>query len=255
MAPPRLRVRDAQMEAFRAAGIARTETRLLAHTRRFFDERHRELGDDGMQRVVRHAMTRARRHGLRDVASSCIYLDVMLLLGSGFDDDPQLGWAQAILRDEALDGWRRARHLMDHALSFLDRSEGADNEHLEAALDRIIVTPLERLLPPCGEAIERYVEARLSALHPARFEAVGPFGIAAVIRDGRWRASAYGLTTPQGAALFTGLLFMLGAAADADPQIPWVAEALAVARSVHDDDRVRLVHRVVVRHAAAARRG
>jgi hypothetical protein len=106
-----LTIRNAQMEPFREAAVARFVARLLPRLRAMFPEVLAPVGDERLTEIARAAVDQARAHGVvyeRDVAR---YVAYSIHLGASFDTDPDLPWAGAVLRDEALDGKEKMERL------------------------------------------------------------------------------------------------------------------------------------------------
>lgn len=83
-------MRASQMQAFEKIAVQRFEEGLLEHVRTFFPEHAAALGETALRRVLRYGLQRAESRGLRSERGVYLYLALMFLLGSGFEDDPQL---------------------------------------------------------------------------------------------------------------------------------------------------------------------
>ena len=66
--------------------------------------------------LVEYAIARARRHGVVSCADVARYIAFMVTLGRDFDMDPNLPWAQAILRDPTVSGGQKMENLLERAL-------------------------------------------------------------------------------------------------------------------------------------------
>lgn len=70
--------------------------------RRFYPEKYDYQGDALMRRVIWSARRRARPYGLTGPRGIFVFVELMFMLGSGFDHDPLHPWAAAVLNDRAI---------------------------------------------------------------------------------------------------------------------------------------------------------
>ena len=88
-------IRKSQMAAFEKIAVRRFEDGLLDHLRTFFPEHAATLGEKQLGRVMRYGLQRAESRNLQTERGVYLYLALMFMLGSLFDEDPQLPWAAA----------------------------------------------------------------------------------------------------------------------------------------------------------------
>jgi hypothetical protein len=73
-----------------------------SHVREYFPEECSKLTAAEVRKTIRDGMAKARRHGFSDDADVCRFIDISVVLGAGFDVDPELSWAAALLNDPQL---------------------------------------------------------------------------------------------------------------------------------------------------------
>src|SRR5262245_19431631 len=95
-------IRKDQIGALEEASIRGFENRMLERLRTHFPKHETYLGEPQLRVMVQAAAERAKSHGLTTERSIALYLDLMCVLGGGFDKDPQIPWASAILDDSSL---------------------------------------------------------------------------------------------------------------------------------------------------------
>jgi len=96
-----LRITHEQVAALSAYSVEQFEKSMLRHLRVEFGEEVAALDDAYLRELIVLGIDRAADHGVvseRDVAR---YIDLMLVYGAYFDEDPELPWARAILEDDA----------------------------------------------------------------------------------------------------------------------------------------------------------
>lgn len=236
-------IRNEQLNAFVQAAAARFEARAAAHLARLFPLHCAILGERAVREVVGYGVVRGERHGLTVERDLFLHLKLMMMLGSHFDDDPQLSWVGAILRDATLsDPTERIRLVHEQALGLLDRLLGAENEHLHRALLRIRACAFLSWPYDPGQSFEEQASLLLRQIHPEKWEAIGEAAVRRLCAAGREGAARHAVTDARGAAIFVLLMFMLGSAFDVDPQFPWAAAALHDTPAAAQEARVRRLH-------------
>jgi len=171
------RLLDTQMEAFSGLARADFERALEESVRDWFPVHAQVLGPAGVRELVRGAEADAEKHGIVHRRGVEQILALMVLLGSGFDRDPQLPWAAEGLADEEGTPTARADRLYATACAYLDRVAGPSSEHLLAALYTIHIVGVEAIPRAPSEAILAATTARLRALYPTKCAELGDAGV------------------------------------------------------------------------------
>ena len=97
-----LTIRKEQVEALSAAGVENFIDRAAEHVGKFFPEHVKALSGERLREDIRYGITRAASHGIVSERDVCKYIDLMILYGRDFDKDPNLPWAQSVLRNQAI---------------------------------------------------------------------------------------------------------------------------------------------------------
>lgn len=215
------------MDVFEQAAVRGFERRTIDHLKEYFPKSCEILGERRLREIIRLGWDKAKGYGVTAESGVRLYVSLMFMLGSHFDADPQLPWAAEILADpEVSDEVERINGLYERAMAYLEEVAGAKNEHLDAALQKVRQAKMASLPEPSSPDFYRHVLARLAEIFPQKFRHVGELNARRLIQRGVESAGSYGLTEARGAAIYTGLMFMLGAGFDKDPQFPWAATVL-----------------------------
>lgn len=219
-----LTIRREQMDAFEAAAVRDFERRMLAHVKEHLPKHHAVLGEEILRRVIRYGIGRAEAHGFTAESDVCLYITLMLMLGSRFDEDPQLPWAEEILQDKSLsDPEPRIGQLHDRAMDYLDEVEGDEGEFWADALRELHKHPVDDAWLAGTGSFEQKMLAGLRRVWPAKVGSLGEPRVRLLIDRGRQTAERTGLAAERGAAVCIVLMFLLGAGFIEDPQFPWAA--------------------------------
>ncbi len=258
-------MRASQMQAFEKIAVQRFEEGLLDHVHTFFPEHAAALGETALRRVLRYGLQRAESRGLRGERGVYLYLALMFLLGSGFEDDPQLrvlpvlqtapvpaepqvqaaaetgnSTASASLSTSSLStSSGPAPAVAESGLETPDQRIEIIYGQASALLDRI-AGPEQMPLPPMlnvwrqpqvyeglsGPSIGHRLLLLLQMLAPEKYRALGEEALRGLVRLGYENARRQGLSTEPGLMHYVALMFMLGSGFDRDPLYPWAAAVL-----------------------------
>jgi hypothetical protein len=230
-------IRQQQMQAL--ATIPRTayESLLVKH---FFTHYPRECNDAGLRNVrelIDLGIDRAKSHGYRGQRAAAIYINLMIILGSGFDSDPQIPWAAEQLHDSSIsDPVQRIQRLFRSTLDYLDATVGADNMHIVRAMIRLRECDLTRL-EYSGADFAHYIVELFEEYYPEKAALQGPQANRALALHALSSARAYGLTGRKGQVIYAMNAFMLGSGFDADPLYPWAQESLSATDMTDQDTK------------------
>lgn len=211
------------MGAFEREANQSSQLAMAAHYRDFFPWHTRAWGPEATAKILEHGREQAARHGFKTRRDVCLYLTLLPLLGSWFDEDTQLSWASQILADK--DRSPRIDHLTSRALSYVVRVQGSDYGQLLVALMAArneLVGLLEDRTIADGRV---HVRVMLRRLWPRKYEV---YKVSALIQEGLLRASAHRLNNRRGQLLIIALMFLFGTGFDRDPQFPTLAEAVQI---------------------------
>lgn len=233
-----LKIRKEQYEELGKVSLKRFEDSMVEHIREFFPEQYDALGETVIRKVIEYGVDRAETHGFETEPDVNLYLDLMLLLGSNFDTDPQLPWVASVLDNESIDTAEGAEKLYDQAVEYLDRIEGPEDEYLVNAIDEFSDIPLEELPLARSQDIENTTISLLRRIWPEKYQVVGPAVLHNLIRYGEVSAQRYNITGQRGVALYTVLMFLLGSGFDTDPQFPWAVTVLKDESIVNEAARI-----------------
>src|ERR1041384_1822737 len=208
---------------------------MLAHLKNFAPNHSKILSEDELRVVIRHGMKQAESHGFTSERSLRIYTELMLMLGAGFDSDPQLQWVAELLKDETItDEVTRIDRLQERAWAYVDDVlPDFDNTEDESSPNSFIeqIRQLQReraeVLQPAAiaEFYQRTMWQLKQAL-PRKCELLGEQSLRRLVNSGIQLARSYQITTERGCAFFVTGIFLLGSGFDKDPQLPWIAKIL-----------------------------
>ena len=222
-----LTIREEQMEELAKVSLKRFEDSMVEHVKEFFPGYYEVLGEPTIRRVVQYGVDRAETHDFITERNVCLYINLMFLLGSNFDEDLQLPWAASILAEESTtEPNTRIDELVSASTEYLDEIAGVDDQHIARALVNIREVSIEDFSQSSTGNVGREIIALLQKVWPQKCGRLGDAILRQLIGHGVESMAQYNVTSDRGVALYTGLTFMLGSGLDSDPQFPWAATVL-----------------------------
>ena len=212
-----LTIRRSQIDALGVAMMQRFEDQLLGKMETVFSRETDRLGDDGMRAVVHLGMARARGHGFSADEDIFAFVALAFMLGTNFDEDPQLPWAVEALH-AAGSSEARAKALYARAMLHLDAVAGPSNERLIKALVRLRDTPLDLLDDVTPEELQDAIVSVMTWAWPEKIAAQSDVATRGVIAGAVALAADQGMPMNAAALLFAALAVMCGAGFACDPQ-------------------------------------
>ncbi|MCC6533904.1 MAG: hypothetical protein IT531_15245 [Burkholderiales bacterium] len=226
---------EQQLSVLARSAAATFEDRTLAHLDRYFPRHCRLLGAEQMRRVIRYGWSRANAHELTPECCVRSYIDLMCVLGSGFDQDVLLPWAAAVLSDRSnADPIARGDALYDLAWAYIEHI-GKDFRNSDGTPTTArFVYELKDLRDETDAALDtsklpgfaRGLEQRFNRVFPAKSARVGTAAIRQTVANAVLGAREHGIRGQRGVTVYATLLFVLGASFARDPLLPWAHAAL-----------------------------
>lgn len=121
-----IRIDENQRAAFSTELARSFEDRTLKHLWRFFPVYCDNLGEAGVRSLIQCGVDQAAARGFTTERSVCLYIDVMVLLGSDFDGRSDLseGVREPLFSTSNAGQLERASRLLDAAFEQLRRARG-----------------------------------------------------------------------------------------------------------------------------------
>jgi hypothetical protein len=107
-----LRISQEQADVFRQEAEADFNRRVLKHVRRDLADPAAGLSDEDILRRARECAPLAGKHGLVTEKQLMCFVDTSILLGQGFDRDPNQKWVQTLLASTKLSAGDKANLLL-----------------------------------------------------------------------------------------------------------------------------------------------
>ena len=97
-----LSIRKEQMVVFREPAVNDFVKRVMVHLNKCFPAKCEAMGEAKVRAMVKYGSQRAVSYRVSSERDVCKYIDLMLVFGQDFDQDPKLPWASSILNNQAI---------------------------------------------------------------------------------------------------------------------------------------------------------
>lgn len=97
-------IREAQRQVFRDNFLARFENRRLLDIAKRFPTRYRKVGEDGIRKLIRFAIKMCERSDIHAEGHVENVIDLMVVYGQSFDNDPRFAFETALFHKPDLPG-------------------------------------------------------------------------------------------------------------------------------------------------------
>ena len=211
------------IEAFENHALLNYIDELVEHCHEFAHNLAVALGEKRLKTALQFGVNKADAQGFNQRGTTRFYIDMMILFGSGFDNDPQFPWAKGTLQGVA-DQTEKADALHVHSTKYFDEVYGKDNQHRLAAMAKLEKLTLDNFKIN-AKTFSSDMLTLMEEVYPQKFKATGEEQLRELIRAGIKKGqNEYGLTQPNYIGLMVVMMFMLGHQYDANPFHPWVSK-------------------------------
>ena len=242
-----LMIRNTQMRAIEESLIRVFEDRTYAHLQKYFPQHCLLLGEGPMRKVIQQGWQKAKSYDL--TAECCVrsYIEFMCRFGSGFDTDPLLPWAAAILNDRStMDQVARGDRLYHQAWDYIDHISKDYRDDAGQPTTARFMGEIRSLRQGNNEVLTqsarpdfaRGLELRLETNFPAKCEFVGEERLQSFIHQAIESSRTYGITSERGTTICAIFLFVLGDGFANDLLLPWASTVLNDKEIADEIDRV-----------------
>jgi len=222
-----LKIRKTQYEELGKVTLKQFEDEMVSHLKKFFPKYYEIYSEPLIRQVIQYGIERAKIYGFLTKRDTPLYIDLMLLLGSHFDEDGQYPWSRQILSDKAIeDPIAKADQLYDRAVKFLDEVSGKENEYLGRALLRIREISLDNYSKDAAANSQARMASLLQEIWPQKYRILGEDIVNELIESSNESTRKYEMSSEQGIVVTAVLKFLLGSGFDTDIQFPWATGVL-----------------------------
>lgn len=216
-----LRMKAANLRAFEVAARDAFVAEMMAHTRQYSPRHAAWMEESDLRDAVIVGTARAAEHGFIQRGTVRFFLEMMILLGWGFDTDPLFPWAHETL---SRDGYRtpmdRAEALHVGVTAFLGQV-GEERHAYTGEAFRQFAAAAQGHDGPSGRPMAEDAVLALRRSYPRRAAACGAAPLERLVAEAIHRCLQHGWREPRQILSTAVMMFVFGHRFDADPFLPW----------------------------------
>jgi hypothetical protein len=239
-----LQIRAEQMLAFEQAALRRFEDEMVVHSRDFSPLLCEIIGEDQLRVALRQAMARAAGYGFTYRGPIRLFIEMMFLCGSAFDNDPQYPALGELLRSSE-GQMQRAEQIHEGFLDYLERVSGPDAANVRKALRDLLIFARKPVTLSANDFVAGMLQ-EMTRIFPQKVAYIGEEGLTALIHEGLAEARKYMFPTVRSEAMVVVLMFAFGHGCTYDPLYPWISRTLRDARIVNPAARAERLEKKAV---------
>lgn len=247
-----LTIRSEQMKVFERNAHERFEVALVKHLEIYFPGQCRLLGMDSVRSTMRFGVLCAAQYQFHSEREVFLYLALMFLFGSSFDEDRRLSWTRPFLQvSPAPGGFETVRALYQAGTRYLNRTIGPSRTGYKKLLLRLRKLDVNAATEQLGSDQERGMTDVLRRLHPLKAAELSDNGLRGLVGATLAEAEKARISGPLGILTHLILTFILGSGYAGDPQFPW-ASAVWNDGKLSPDERADVLLRSAKHHLERA---
>lgn len=221
--------------------LVRPETfrpRMLQHIANEFPETAEMCGEEGILRIIDSGLSRIGQYGLKSNFEACLFIDMTIMLGTGFDTDPLLPWARKILSEAYPDKTAQIERLMWSATDFQKKAIPEEGGYPLVTFTKMMDSDYDDLEDRIKTITDEEFLTFLNELWPQKFAQIPAEAFKSLFEQSISLAAGYRLTSKEAVRYYQLLMFLLGHRFDMDFQYAWMMNILT--DPAYDDEYYKL---------------
>ena len=241
-------IKKEQIRAFNKVRMPAFEEKMIDHLSGHFRRQASIAGISGLSKLVRRGYEASKNYGFATSYECCLYIDLMIMLGHGFDTDPQLSRVNEILvTKDVADPTERINLTYKRTLGFMETTIGKKEVFPKAQFEKTINFPFDELGERLNGGFQKGILTFFETFWPEKFREVNK-KLPGLIYSGLQEANELGFTTRVNVGYYLTLVFLLGHRFATDPQYPWLMKVLHDPELKEESYKATCLHFMVRKH-------
>jgi len=214
-----------QIECFKKASLKNYEDSLVIHVQKIIPKVSKIAGVYNVRKLVQEGIQKASYFGFNYQGPVRFYIDLMLLLGCGFHNDPQFPWASNILNASDERGQMfRSKKLFVHTNNYVETVYGHNNIYLTNAIEKFCDINFVKNYHHFDDT--QSLLKILNFIYPQKFEYVGVKNLLKLVEQLKSIKLLLSINHESSLLVIAGIMFAFGHKFFVDPLYPWIVKEL-----------------------------
>lgn len=211
-----------QFEQLKPNAFENYISELVTYCDKAFPYLKNTMGEQNLREILAQAINKAKESGFTQRGPVQFYINMQIVLGAGFETDPQYPWIYKNLeRNNNLPQLERTDRLYLQTKEYLDKIVGEQEKYLFDCAHRLQSLTLDNMDVGRKDYINN-VHALLYKIYPQKYQATEKDTLTGLIKKGTEKAYYdYGFEQANHAAMIVLLMFLKGHQFDQDPFCAW----------------------------------
>jgi hypothetical protein len=200
---------------------------MLGHLREYFPVSCQYMDEKALISIITAGSEKALHYGFTTRYEVCLFIDIMMMVGTSFDTDLQLPFVRKILKlPIAINPHQKIEQLLDNTYDYLEEVIGETEIFPVIQYEQLLDEPIQNLAPSDAPLLENAMLEMLRNFWPAKYLYTGEGILKQLILQGSKLAGSFGFTNRVSVAYFLLLQFVLGHQFYNDPAYIGIGEVL-----------------------------
>ncbi|HIJ70408.1 MAG TPA: hypothetical protein HPP87_03490 [Planctomycetes bacterium] len=238
-----LKIRKEQYEELAKVALKQFENTMVEHIQAHFPKPAQISGEKAVRTTIQYGFERSKTYGFKTEHEVCLYIDLMIILGSGFDTEPQLPWISQLLKSEDFsNASKKIEALYDKVLEYLDRVVGKDEVLPVKAMRKFQQYSTAQLDHKFKNNLVQDAIDFFRIIWPDKCQCIGNAALVQMFKEGNKLAKEHGISVSSGIGIYSTFMFILGHQFARDPMYPWACDILDDSSIIGPTEKINRLH-------------
>jgi len=200
---------DPQIDLLKAFSLKKDTDDFIIHCRKMFPSLVTLQRKEHLRPYIEQSVELAKKAGFTQRGPVCVYMDMMIILGVGFERDPLHAWLAPDALTDSSSQLEKSMALYAALKNYLNTVYGEQGMFFEESLQRLRHITINTL-PVNPDSYSENVHALLHALYPQRYDFIGYDAINAWLSFTDVRMKNAGITKAKHKAYMALIMFLFG---------------------------------------------
>jgi len=236
-----LLIRREQMEVFEKVARRPFEDEMVLHSQEFSPKLCKVIGEKQLRIALDQAIDKAKTYNFTYRGPVRLYIELMFLLGSHFDTDPQYVKFNKLLNATG-NQMQRAEHIHREINDYIQVVSGENNINVRKALEALWIFAKKPITFGLNDFVEGMCK-EMTLIFPQKTAYIGKDSLVKLIHEGQSEAQKYDFLGIRANSLIVVLMFAFGHGCINDPLYPWISKTIKNKSIIDPVDKTKLLEK------------
>ncbi|MBF0233808.1 MAG: hypothetical protein HQK65_12335 [Desulfamplus sp.] len=231
-----MKISKKSYQAFEAETLKNFESEMWVHLQGFAPHLCKVAKENRVRLLIRQGIKNAKMYGFVNRGPVRFYIELMFVLGSHFDTDPQYAWVHEFLTYSNDDQTYRSMCLYEKYMLYTSQTMGEKNSMLIAALEKTLLLHPDSMKSP-ETASKTELSKLMESVYPERFSTFDQSTVTKIMDSAITTSNKHKAIKFSSLSISTLLTLFVGWRYDTEPLYHWIGKLLTDESFQSPDDR------------------